>query len=322
MANSAPPSGATEEGEAGRQGGRRGLSPSGIPNYAALQTSIVHYLGENLDFISAGQVVVTQEGAAVDVSVFGNCSAILGPIAGYVGELVELLNLELGLGLTLSATPSCESEVIYTQSPPPPSAPPPWLLTPPPPPPRPRSCPPPSPSPLPLPPPPAPAAISSALSTPDGSNGEQPSAAALAASSLDVGINLDEVESLAEQAAAAGSAEEGGTTAILLGPGAESIDLSSGTQLGVAERSSDASGALVAILVSQQPEPLSSPSAPPASLVSDVVGVVAIGENGTRISGESEVWPHHAYLPSSMPCRCPNCKHAQPVSFSLPPGHF
>ena len=357
MVNTAPPSGATEEGGAGRQagGGSRRLSPSGIPNFAALQTSIVHFMGENLDFVTAGQVIVTQEGAAVDVSVFGNCSAILDRISSYVGELVELLNLEIALSLAISAQPRCASTIVYPPSPllpyPPLSPPlppsqrfpavppqprlPPATPAPSPAPPRPPAAPPKPPSPSPLPsssqphPPPSPSPIttilapplipatSSAVSTQGGPSNGLPSAASSAASSLATGISLGEVDSLAEQAAAAGAAEDGDASATLLGSDAHTLTLSASTQLGILDRNSATAESLVVIHLLLQSAPPNQPSGadalpspPPATLVSDLVGVVVVGENGTRTSGEMEVpfnvtFEIHSNNSSNRPCRTP-----------------
>ena len=83
-----------------------------------MQTRLVYYLGEHLDFVSEGQVRISQHGSVVDVEVFGECSAILHQLFGYLGELVELLNLELGLNLAITTQPVCASKVTPMPSPP------------------------------------------------------------------------------------------------------------------------------------------------------------------------------------------------------------
>ena len=149
---------AAEEGE-----GRRQLTPRGLQSVAlsasqaaALQVTIVHYIGERLDYLTEGAVRVSMlPNDVVDVEVQGNCEAMWPTLVPIIADLADLLTTELpGLDFALSSEPWCSTEIEVLPLPPSPPPAPPTVPSPPPSPPSPPP-PPPQPPPPPTPPPPA-----------------------------------------------------------------------------------------------------------------------------------------------------------------------
>jgi len=124
---------------------------------------IVDYLGDSLDHLTEGHVLVGEKNGNLRVEIDGVCEQLLPVVAGSFGELVDLLNLEVNLALTTALMPACALQIRYAPSAPPPWSPPLPPASPPvppgsPPPPLPPLCPPPPPPSAPpiVPPPPPP----------------------------------------------------------------------------------------------------------------------------------------------------------------------
>ena len=91
--------------------------------FERVEKFVVDYLGDRLDRATHGDILVLQVGHEVDVEVHGDCDAVLSLVTPIVGELLELLSLELGIAFTQSQAPLCASKVWLVPSSPP-SAPP------------------------------------------------------------------------------------------------------------------------------------------------------------------------------------------------------
>ena len=98
------------------------LSPSQLN---VVTKFIVNFLGDELDMVSHGDVLVYLDNDHIQVDVHGPCSDTLEPIRLVVADLVDLLTTELeGLQFTQVVEPSCGTKVLVAPSPPPPSTPP------------------------------------------------------------------------------------------------------------------------------------------------------------------------------------------------------
>ena len=116
------------------------------------QVVIAGFIGDLLDFITQGMVVVTLTDGVLSARVEGHCDQLKVPLMGLMADLVDYLSHELGTTVTFIRI-WCPMEVYAAPSSPPPLPPPPPLPFSPPPPSLPPSRPVLSPSPFPVYPP-------------------------------------------------------------------------------------------------------------------------------------------------------------------------
>ena len=96
------------------------LNPSQL---AWVITYVVDFLSERLDMLIGGQVLVYQIAGHISVDIHGDCQSVLPAIQQTVGELQELLIVELGLQFELMEDPFCGTKVVHAPDPPPRSPP-------------------------------------------------------------------------------------------------------------------------------------------------------------------------------------------------------
>ena len=82
---------------------------------------IVNYLGDTLDRVTHGQVLIHQAESEVQVKVLGECAVLLHVVTPIINELLELLYLELFLRFMQTQPPLCgtTARVLIPSSPPP-----------------------------------------------------------------------------------------------------------------------------------------------------------------------------------------------------------
>ena len=96
--------------------GRRHLQAAALPSN--MEQVIIGFIGDALDFISHGDVLVTSSDTGVDVKVHGNCSAVLPPLLPRLADLIDYLEAELQIEMALGGEPKCGSRVVVPPSPP------------------------------------------------------------------------------------------------------------------------------------------------------------------------------------------------------------
>ena len=70
------------------------------------------YLGDAIDAVTHGQVVVYQVGDEVQVDVHGKCAELLPLVVGIVEGLLEDLSAEVGITFVTSAEPTCGRKLL------------------------------------------------------------------------------------------------------------------------------------------------------------------------------------------------------------------
>jgi len=86
---------------------------------------VANFLGEVLDYLTAGMVLVTMVDSTVDVRVEGNCSEVQPRLQGLMADLVEYISHSTGINFALALPPFCftMSAIVASLPPSPPISP-------------------------------------------------------------------------------------------------------------------------------------------------------------------------------------------------------
>ena len=84
-----------------------------------VRTFVVNFLGDRLDQLTQGHLLVYQLNHHIHVDIHGECATVLPVVTDLIEDLIDLLSAELEMTFSQAQAPLCATKIVFAPSPPP-----------------------------------------------------------------------------------------------------------------------------------------------------------------------------------------------------------